>query len=390
MNILFITPRLPYPPLAGDQAVSFNRLRHLSKNHKITLISFYETEKELKGLAKLSLYCTAIHVVKLAKWRSILNVLLKVFFSALPMQILYYQSATFQKKILEVLNEDSFDLIHSFMLRVAPYVSAEPVPKILELIDSMQLNLERRIGLESVPRRWIYKEELRRVVPYESNIGKYFDRLILVSEKDRTFLKSDNVTVIPLGIDTDLFKPIEKIHHDPIIIFSGNMFYSPNIHAISWFIEKCFSRIQMEIPDVSLTIAGGRPSKVVRDLAQQRGIKITGFVDSMPDMINQASVAIAPMLSGSGMQFKILEAMACGLPVVTTSLGLGSIKAKPNEEIIIADTEEAFTKAVISLLTNSDAAKRIGDRGRYFVLKNHSWENAANQVQEIYRRVLHD
>jgi len=82
--------------------------------------------------------------------------------------------------------------------------------------------------------------------------------------------------------------------------------------------------------------------------------------------------------------------MACGLPVVTTSLGLGSIKAKPNEEIIIADTEEAFTKAVISLLTNSDAAKRIGDRGRYFVLKNHSWENAANQVQEIYRRVLHD
>lgn len=390
MNILFITPRLPYPPLKGDQAVPFNRLRILSGNHKITLLSFYEKEDDLKGLETLNFYCTEIHVVRLAKWKSMLNILQKSLFSALPMQTLYYQSVTFKRKIQEVLERNHFDLVHAYMFRVAPYLSSIQVPKILDLIDSMQLNLNRRVDLERIPRRWIYQEELRRVIPYESDIGRHFNHLILVSEKDRMFIGGDNVTVIPLGVDTDLFKPNEKRQTDPTIIFSGNMGYSPNISAILWFVEKCFSKIQMAIPNASLIIAGGNPSSEIHNLARVRGIKVTGFVDSMPDAINQASVAIAPMLSGSGMQFKILEAMACGLPVVTTSLGLGSIKAKKDEEIVMAETPNDFATAVISILLNNDLANNIGTRAREFVMKNHSWLSSAMQVDELYHTVLNN
>jgi len=353
------------------------------------MLSFYEKEADLQGLAKLNPYCTAIHVVRLAKWRSMLNILQKTLVSPLPMQILYYQSATFKKTLREILQRNRFDLIHAYMFRVAPYLSSVQVPKILDLIDSMQLNLDRRIGLERLPRRWIYQEELRRVIPYESDIGKHFNHLILVSEKDRQFIKGNNVTVIPLGVDTDLFRPKEERSTEPAIIFSGNMGYAPNISAILWFVEKCFPHIQKAVPAASLIIAGGNPSTEVCNLARKKGIIVTGFVDSMPDTINRASVAIAPMLSGSGMQFKILEAMACGLPVITTSLGLGSISAR-NDEIVTVETTDDFARAVSSILLNNDAASTIGKRAREFVINHHSWLGSAAQVDEIYRTVLND
>jgi glycosyltransferase involved in cell wall biosynthesis len=316
------------------------------------------------------------------------NVALRGPFSSLPLQALYYRSNGFKKRIDELLAENSFDLIHAYMLRVAPYLSDVAVPKILELIDSMQLNLERRVAMESIPKRWLFQEELRRIVHYEREIGGYFDQMIVVSEKDRMLIPSQKVTVIPLGVDTDLFKPNRKGYKEPVIVFSGNMGYTPNINAARWFVGECFPFIQKEIPTVSLIIAGANPSKEVCDLAHCNGITVTGFSKSMPEILAQASVAIAPMQSGSGMQFKILEAMACGLPVVTTTLGLGDIKAGPGEEICVADAAEEFAETVVMLLKSPKMADRIGRNAREFVMHHHCWGNNASKVEEIYSELL--
>jgi sugar transferase (PEP-CTERM/EpsH1 system associated) len=391
LKILFITPRFPYPPLTGDQVVSYHRLRILGKRHEITLLSFYEKDEELAGIEQLSPFCHAIHTVRLPKWRSLLNVALMGPFSGLPLQVLYYHSAAFQKRLTALLDENRFDLIHAYMLRVAPYLSAVSTPKILELIDSMQFNLERRVTMEGIPNRWLFTEELRRVTPYERKIGELFDQLIVVSEKDKALIPSNNVRAIPLGVDTDIFVPREpqdKLEQKPIIVFSGNMGYAPNIHAVTWFVEKCLPLIQKAIPDAALIIAGSNPSKEVRDLGQKRGVTVTGFVESMSEILNKARVAVAPMQSGSGMQFKILEAMACGLPVVATTLGLGDIKARPGHDIYIADTAGEFAEMVLNLLNTPETAERISRQARNFVLHNHSWEHMATQVEAIYHKIL--
>jgi sugar transferase (PEP-CTERM/EpsH1 system associated) len=388
MNLLFITPRVPYPPLKGDQVVSFHRIRTLSRNHDITLLTFQAEESETDGIRQLEQYCSEVHTVRLPAWRSLLNILSKAPRSPLPLQVLYYHSGRLRRKLDTLLKENAYDLVHAFMLRMSPYLSHVSHPKVMELIDSMQLNLKRRLELENGLSGLIYREEYRRVKPYEAGIGKHFDRLILVSEIDKQYIRADNVSVVQLGVDTSLFKPAEGCRKPPSIVFSGNMGYSPNIRAITWFVRNCYPSIQEKIPRVELIIAGGNPSAEIRSLERERGITVTGFTASLSEVIRRAAVAIAPMRSGSGMQFKILEAMACGLPVVTTTLGLGDIKARGGEEILVADAPPAFSEAVVTMITDRARAHSMGTKARQYIQENHSWESAAGAIESVYGKVL--
>ena len=385
MRILFVTSRFPYPPLRGDQAIPYHRLRILSRTHEITLLSFYQSESELQGLNNLKPFCKHIHTIRLPLWRSVFNVGLNGLFSQLPLQVLYYRSSEFKKLLGQLLKKNEYDLVHAYLLRIGPYLSEVPIPKVLELIDSMQLNWARRVEAESLPGKWFYAEELRRVRNYERTIGNHFDRMLVVSKQDREFIPTSNVEVVPLGVDTDFFKPSARKAGAHNIVFSGNMGYSPNIQAVKWFVDKCLPGIQRAVPDSTFTVLGINPPREIRSLSGRKGVSVTGFVDSIPEALGNASVAVAPMLSGSGMQFKILEAMACGLPVVATSLGLGDIKAVPGRDIAVADSPEQFTKSVVSLLAAPRVAEEMGTAGRSFVISNHSWETLSAKVDAIYR-----
>lgn len=390
MKLLFVTPRFPYPLLRGDQVVSFHRLRTLAQRHEITLLTFYEDRSELENLDYISPYCQTMHTVRLPKWQSILNVTKGIFDFQLPLQVAYYKSNYFQSKLDSILSENKFDLIHTFLLRLAPYFHNISTPKVIEIIDSMQLNLERRVPLESFPQRWIFQEELSRIIKYEQSLDIFFDSIVVVSDKDRKVIPSERVTVIQNGIDTELFSLQQQPPLKPTLIFSGNMSYAPNVHAVKWFVKKCLLIIQQTIPDTSLIIAGVNPSREIRSLEQTPGVTVTGFVKSMPQTLRQANVAIAPMQSGSGIQNKILEAMASGLPVVTTTLGLGSLKAEPGREIMLADSPENFAKITISLLQNPELARKISYQARKFVFEKHSWEVASHQMEKVYIQIINN
>ena len=387
MKILYVTARFPYPPLKGDQVVPWHRLRLLSKLHDITLLTFYESEDQLTHLPRLQEYCEAVHLVKLKVSTSMLSVASRAAVSSDPMQLSYYKSLKFRQKLNELLLAKDFDVVHAFMLRIAPYVSDISLPKILELIDSMQLNLQRRAEGGSWLMKRIIAEELRRISRYENQLHRHFDNLIVTSERDRELVAGDNVRALPLGVDVETFYPAARATKSTGIVFSGNMGYPPNIDAACWFVEQCLPLIRSEIPEASLTIVGANPSKAVRELGKRAGVKVCGFVNSMSTALNSAHVAVAPMQSGSGMQFKILEAMACAIPVVTTNLGLGDIKALPGAEVLLGDTAEAFALQVKSLLRRPDLAQQVGRKGRDFVLRNHSWSSAAVQVNSMYERL---
>ena len=389
LRLLYVMPRLPYPPRKGDQAVPYQRLRLLGQIHEITLLAFVEDKKQIAGVEMLQPFCREIHAVLLPRWRSLAGVAWRGLWSQVPLQVLYYHSPEFAALLKRLVEETRFDLVHGFMLRIAPYLMKIPAVKILELIDSMTLNLQRRIALEGVPMRWILNEELRRVASYEKRTTEAFDHCIVVSDADRALLSMDSVSVIPLGVDAQEFAPAVSPQAHSRVIFSGNMGYSPNVHAVDWFVKQCWPEIRRQVPDAHFVIAGGNPGRSVRRLERVAGVEVTGDVPSMAAALRQASLAVAPMLSGSGMQFKILEAMASGLPVVTTSLGRGNIQAEVGREILVADEPMEFTRAVLALLCNPEKRHAIGASARLFISRTHGWELAAKRVDDIYRSILY-
>ena len=224
---------------------------------------------------------------------------------------------------------------------------------------------------------------------YERRIHELAEALIVVSDQDAPFFPSDKVTVVENGVDTDVFSPIEDVVRPKHIVFSGRMGYGPNAEAAQWFVRECLPTIRTHVPEATLSIVGADPPRSVQRLAKQSGVTVTGFVDSIARAVNEASVVVVPLQSGSGIQNKILEAMACARPIVTTTIGRGAIQAADGRELLVADGRAAFADAVIALLEDRPRAEALGLRARAYVVENHSWERAGDLVERIYERLAH-
>lgn len=394
MKLLFIATRPPCPPLKGDQVILFNRIKHLHKDHSITLLCFIQSEKEKQINKEIENYCERIIFVKHNKIVALFYVLFGFIFSNLPLQVLYYKSKSFSKELNKLLMEDEYDIIHCYLLRIADHVvnfqERIKKPKCLELIDSMILNFSRRAELEKFPMKLIFKEEVRRLEKYERNVINNFDSCIVVSDIDKKHINNEKIICLPLGIDTDIFYPAssDEKPNEPTIVFSGNLGYFPNENAILWFIQNCFPQIVAQIPNVKLKIVGSNASLKLLKHKKNQNIYFTGYVSSIAEELRTSTISIAPMQSGSGMQFKILEAMACGLPVVCTPLGLGAIKAQNEKEIFVANSKGEFIQQCAKLLLNQNLTQKTGHTANFFITKHYSWNSNISEIESIYQELL--
>jgi sugar transferase (PEP-CTERM/EpsH1 system associated) len=389
MRILFLTPRFPYPPLKGDSLRAYHQLRTLSSDHKITLLSLAEAPVSAEDYRQVADLCERVIVVPLPRWRAMLNMGLGLL-SRQPLQVRYYQSAAFRRLLKTTLATEQFDVVHATLIRMLPYVwDLQGPPVVVDLIDSLSLNLSARYKEARSLKRLAYGLEYRRVRAYERAVVRHFPGLAVSSPADRRVLSyagSNPVEVIPNGVDVDRFPFHGQEDREPeTLVFTGNMGYPPNEDAVLWFADEVWPLLRAERPGVRLWVVGTNPGERVRALERTNpGIEVLGQVPDVTTYLHRATLAVCPMTTGSGIQNKVLEAMSAGAPVVSTSLANRGVRGVPGRDLVVAHDAQEFATAVSNLL--DDPARRVylAQHGRAFVEAHYRWEQHAKRLSTLY------
>jgi sugar transferase (PEP-CTERM/EpsH1 system associated) len=387
MRILFITARLPYPPNRGDRLRAFNFIKSLSKDHEIHLLSFITDENEKDNIEALKAMCKEVQVVRQSKLRSILAVAFNLW-RALPLQALYYRSGMMQRLIDETLANESFDLIYVHLFRMAPFVQhVKNIYRIVDLTDVISREIKRSLGYRGLLSRILYGLEYGRIRKYEREVSEKFEEIWLISGADKQELAmvcpNANIQVVSNGVDASVFYPNGSRAQPHSMMFSGHFGVAHNIDAARLLAEQILPQVQTEFPDSVLRLVGAEPAQEVLKLDELPGVQVTGYVQDLNEYLNRAAVFVAPLRFAAGIQNKVLEAMAAGRPVVTTSIVNEGLGAKTGEELIVADTAEEMARQIGRLMHEPEMADKLGEAAQHFVRAKFSWENVLRRVEQI-------
>jgi len=389
MRILFVASRVPYPPLQGDRVRGYHFLRLLSREHQITLVTPVSRPVDAPTRAVLATVCERWVPVAVPLWWSIAN-LCRWPFSSLPLQTLYSCPPTIQERVTALLRAESFDVVHVQLARMAPAAaSVENVPKVLDFIDALSLNMGRRAVREHPLRRWLFALESRRMAAYERELVASFDRQVVSSPVDKEALGAETSThVVANGVNLEDFPYTEEGREDGLIVFTGRMAYFPNADAVVYFASRVFPLIRQQVPRARFLIVGADPPGRVRELERIEGVEVTGYVPRLQDFLRRSSVVVAPMRVGSGIQNKVLEAMASGAPVVATPYALGGIEARHEEHLLVANSDGALAEAVLRLFRDRDLARNLARNARRLVEERYTWEAAVAGLENVYEEAI--
>jgi sugar transferase (PEP-CTERM/EpsH1 system associated) len=418
MKILYLSHRIPYPPNKGDKIRSFNEIKYLSQRHEIHLACLADDPKDLKYENELKQYCKAVKVVlinpQLAKLKSIFYLLTKQ-----PLTIPYFYSRKLQQTIDQLLSTNDYDAIFCFSSPMAEYVfksrvlspqSMDHRPRTKLIMDFVDVDSDKwaqYAKYTSFPKSWVYRLEGARLAAYEGAVAKAFDHSIFVTKIEEEVFKAknpniQNVSVVQNGVDLDYFSPSclhqestsdqglstmdhrpTTIDHRPVIVFTGAMDYYANIDGVVWFTKEILPLIKKEIPVIQFYIVGSNPTKEVLSLPSNNGVTVTGYVPDTREYLRRATVAVVPLRIARGIQNKILEAMAMGIPVVATPRAFEGIEANPDRDLILGEDVEKIAEGIIKLIKEVSLRKSLSGSGRAVIEKNYCWTKNLEKLNSI-------
>ena len=383
MRIFFLLPRVPYPTEKGDKLRAFHQIKQLSRHHEIILCALNDSALHKDALPVLNKYVKAVHVISLSKINILINII-KALFNGRPMQVGYFYSPSAGKQIRRLIEQYKPDHIFCQLIRVAEYVKDLPYPKTIDYQDVFSKGIDRRLVLAPFYLKPFLKIEYRRLQNYERMVFDHFDNKIIISEPDRELIPHpdrDQVVVVANGVDTEFFSPVERgKKYD--LVFTGNMGYPPNINSAEYLVNQILPRLLHHKPGIGLLLAGANPN--IRVMVLKSGhVEVSGWVPDMRDCYAAAKIFIAPMQIGTGLQNKLLEAMAMQIPCITSPLAFQALNARPGEDILVAETPEEYVKHILFLLNNPVKARETGINGRRFVQNNFSWEKECRKIEEL-------
>ncbi len=390
MRLLVVLSRVPYPLEKGDKLRAYHLVKRLARHHEIFLFCLSDQPIAEAHLEHLREWCQHIEVVRLARWRIIARLATAVF-SRLPFQVAYFHHRIAQRAIDRVIQRFAPDHVLCQLVRTTEYVRHYyELPKTLDFMDTLSKGMERRTENAGFWARPVMKAETRRLIAYENLMLDLFDRQIIISAQDRDLLyhpMRDDVAVIPNGVDTTFFSPrdAEKSHD---LVFTGNMNYPPNIDSVLFLVQKVLPLVRKERPATTLLISGVDPSPRVRELAAADPlITVSGRVPDIRDAYASATVFAAPMQIGTGLQNKLLEAMAMRMPCVTSALANNAVGAVPDESILIGNEPAEYAAHILRLLNDGEERSRIASNGYRFVRENFDWDRNADALDALITSV---
>ena len=381
MKILLISTRIPQLDGKGDELVAYWRIKALRESghsvHLVCCMLSSLSSLDTSALKALRLIGVSFDIVQVPLLRQLINFFFLSVLGRWPAQVSLYKSPYCRRLLKGLCDSYSPDLVHLFLIRSYPNIPLTGFSIVIDFVDSISLNYSREASSSSLPLRLLYSIESKRCHRLEMAIAESAVCSFAVAMTDVNHISPDRVCFLPNGVDSLRFAPTPHASSQPFrLIFTGNMSYAPNVKAITWFCEHCWPAILASIPDATLYICGSSPSPLVLGIPSRfPSVYVTGRVQSICSEICLSSIAIAPMQSGAGMQNKILEAMSCGVPVVTTSLGLGSIGVFGAPCVLVADTALEFVDSVLQLLSNRSMRARLGSLSRDYILQNHDWSS---------------
>ena len=393
MNILYLAHRIPYPPNKGEKIRAFHQIQYLSKRHTIHLCTFVDDPDDLPYVPVLRKYCASVEVFYRGNGPTLL-LAAAAFLRRRPLSVSLFYRRAFAEKVRKMSTTEKFDCVLVSSSSMAQYASILPeVPKIIDFIDVDSEKWRSYAQHHSFPLAMIYRLEAERLARYEEQAAHIFDHSILISEEERSvFQKRVNgrpVSVISSGVDLEYFSPRESEGSPPAIVFTGAMDYFPNTDAVQYFCQDVFPLVRNSAPEAQFYIVGRNPTREVRALQKWPNVIVTGTVPDVRPYLARATVSVAPLRLARGVQNKVLESMAIGVPVVGTVESFKGIAATEGDGIRIATDRYSFAEHIVRLFRSGASFRsQLARRARLYVERHHRWEIQGAQLERLLEEVV--
>ncbi len=392
-HLLFLVHRIPYPPNKGDKIRSYHMLRELSRHYRVHLGAFVDDGEDWRYQENVARHCASSCLLPLSPARARLRSL-QGLLRVQPLTLPYYYDRRMRDWVEETLARASVRKILVYSSSMAQYAEqwTSGVKRIIDFVDIDSDKWAQYARACAWPKKAVYAREARRLLAYERAIAAGFDYSFFVSEKEASLFRElsglgqDRVGFFDNGVDTSYFCPQADRaspygSDEQAIVFTGAMDYWANVDAVSWFVEQVMPMLRRSCPGLVFYIVGARPAEQVRRLTC-RDVVVTGRVADVRPYLQHARAVVAPLRIARGVQNKVLEAMAMARPVLASAQALEGIRARPGEEILRADTPQAYVTHLCELLASSTRAQALGHRARERVVHDYAWQPCLRALLE--------
>jgi sugar transferase (PEP-CTERM/EpsH1 system associated) len=391
MRILYLAQRVPYPPDRGDKITTYHEIVHLARQHEVSVACLADGPDDLANVSSLAPLVASLDAVplnrRMAKVRA-----LAALASGSPLTVAYFNERELHRRVAARMAARDFDAVVVYSSGMAQFVQQySGVPRVMQFADLDSLKWAQYARNSHPPLRWLYHLEHQRLLRYERHLASTFSHSLVSTPLElhdfNKLIPDAPASCVGNGVDLEYFQPrdVRKKRHS--LIFTGVMDYFPNVQGVVWFCDKVLPLVRRQVPDVTLTICGARPCPSVLSLGRLPGVQVTGRVPDVRPYLAEAELSIVPLHIARGIQNKLLEAMAMGLPTVTTTSAFAGVEATAGMHLLVANEPADFAGAVGRLLGNETLRRRLGQSAREYMESNYRWEVQLAQLDRVLAAV---
>ena len=393
MNILYLCHRFPFPPKRGGKIRPFNMIRHLqASGHSVTVCSLARSAAEAEEGRGIAAHCSAFHMGHVSEPLQFARMIVRLPVTV-PSSMGYFHSTELAATVKRLLASQRWDLIFVHCSSVAQYVEhVNDVPKILDFGDMDSQKWLEYAHYKPFPLSLGYTFEGHKMLRAEKRLARRFDLCTATTRAEWQTLQDYGTGAatdwFPNGVDAGFFCPTDGAYDADTVSFIGRMDYYPNQECMQRFCDQVWPQLRARRPQMKLLIVGADPSPAMQALGQRPGVTVTGSVPDVRPYIRGSALMVAPLAIARGTQNKILEAMAMGVPVVTSSAAAGGVDAESDLHLLVADTPDDVAAAILRIVEDPAQRARLATAGRERMLSHHAWSRSMKRLDGIIDRCV--